>query len=237
MEIRPNELSDPGERAAWARVEALFEHLDALEQSALVLSLRRSLTEAEHDDLLDRAEELVDGLGRGDLLDAATDHLEAALSARLSSPVYRYMPGYVPSTGRPEDIAAIIGAMRDLLLATVVEDRLARDDVDRLGADGRLVLGLDAGGGQLPASPAPTGVIIEEPSEADWADAAAGPTAVDPDASVIGSRRTVAAGLWGMGIVAAVGLLAIGFSGGNPALGIGGAVVALLVAGSLANRR
>ena len=56
MEIRPNELSDPGERAAWARVEALFEQLDALEQSALVLSLRRSLTEAEHDDLLDRAE-------------------------------------------------------------------------------------------------------------------------------------------------------------------------------------
>lgn len=233
MEIRPNELSDPGERAAWARVEALFEHLDALEQSALVLSLRRSLTEAEHDDLLDRAEELVDGLGRGDLLDAATDHLEAALSARLSSPVYRHMP----ATGRPEDIAVLMQAMRDLLLATVVEDRLARDDVDRLGADGRLVLGLDAGGGQLPASPAPTGVIIEEPSEADWADAAAGPTAVDPDASVIGSRRTVAAGLWGMGIVAAVGLLAIGFSGGNPALGIGGAVVALLVAGSLANRR
>ncbi len=233
MEIRPNELSDPGERAAWTRVETLFAGLDEVAPPALMMSVRSSLTQEERADLLDRAETLVEGLGRGELLHAATEHLEAALSARLGGQAYRY----AASTGRPEDLAAIMRALHDLLLATVVEDRLARDDADRLGADGRLVLGLEPADGLPSALAAPSAVVIEEPSEADWADAAAGPTAVDPDASVIGSRRTVAAGLWGTGVIVAVSMLAIGFSGGNPALGVGGAVVALLVAGRFANRR
>jgi hypothetical protein len=230
--IRPNELNDPGTRAAWARVEALFQNLDDLGSSVLLVASRGGLSPADREELHARAEDLADRLGRGELLEAATKHLDAALASRLAGPVYRYST----NTARPEDLASVASALRDLLLVTVVEDRLATEDADRLGAAGRFVLGLPGGGAVLAETRA-AGVVIPEPTEADWADAEAGPAAVDPDSGVIGSRRTVAVGLWGIGAVVAAGLLAIWFAGGNPAVGLGGSVVALLVAASLASRR
>jgi hypothetical protein len=175
--IRPNELSNPGEREAWARVDDLCTRLDDRPDSAFMIRPPVPLPEEEREALMVEVEDLADGLGRGELLDNARDHVRDALAARFASPLRLYGAGgiYGSSLGGPEDVAAAVMAITDAVAVTVVEDRLDPRTAEALAGPGWRILGR-----------------LTDPDEADGArDAArtAAPRATHPTHASHAARR------------------------------------------------
>jgi hypothetical protein len=190
--VRPNELQPPGEREAIARIEAVYAAVDGLSPDDLNAAPPPRLDLADRDERVAAVEALADGLGRGDLLDDARDELREAVLARFSAGLAgQYGLGPL-SMARTEDKAAILAALLDLVAVAVVEDRLDPVDAAVLSLPGRLVLGIagdpDAGAGDDrirddPLLPPLSPSDLEHagaPSEADWAEAERGSTAIRP---------------------------------------------------------
>jgi hypothetical protein len=147
----------------------------------------------DRDERLARLEELADGLGLGDLLDEARDELREGVLARFSAGLaYPYGLRPVPNA-RTEDKAAILAALLDLVAVAVMEDRLDPTDAEVLSRAGRILLGI-AGGGNgdagddrdpdaAPLRPPPSPDELARsgaPTDADWAEAEHGSTAIRP---------------------------------------------------------
>ncbi len=257
--LRPNELSNPGERAAYARVQALFDRLDRFAPVDTALIPGSGLEPEAHDELLAEVERLAERLGRGELLENARGHCREALITREVAQFRGRMGGMSP-TRDPQLEAAAISAVSDAVAVAVVEDKLSLADADALGGPVRSLLGIDAVPAvSVPATHFPvhhashaarratwerdhggeTGVtargaeVLGVPSERDWAEAEHGATAVDLGEPPVGRRAATSATLTvlsvGLAIKAAVG----GFVGGQPILGTAGAVAVVAVGWSM----
>ncbi len=254
---RSNELSIPGERTAYARVEALFEALDRFAPVDIALIPGAGLEPEARDELLAEVERLAHRLGRGGLLDTARAHCREALITREVAQFRGRMGGMSP-TRDPRQEATAINAVSDAVAVAVVEDQISRADADALAGPVRRLLGIDTGSATAEAAaPAahlpvrhashaarraawerdheadPDATVPGAPSERDWADAEHGATAVDLGELPVGRRAGTSAFLAvlsvGLAVTAAVG----GFVGGQPALGIAGAVAVVAVAWSM----
>ena len=240
--IRPNELTNPGESAAYARVEALFERLDRFSAVELSMLPEPALDPDDRDRLLADAERLADRLGRGDLLDTALEHARESVLTRFVAEFRGRHGGFSP-TYDPKLQAAAIRAISDAVAVAVVEDQLPTADAEALAGSARALLGRESAwaGGEA-GTFTPTGVGAGEsagtggtapagaPSERDWAEADHGATVVDHDAPSPGTGALrVAIMLAALFIGLPMAFLA-GFNAGGALLAIaaGGAVVALV---------
>ena len=185
---RPNELLLPGEREAVERIEAVYAAVDELSLADLGWATMEQLDPADRDERLLALEELADGLGRGDLLDDARDELRDTVLSRLSSHHgLVYLAGDLGSaSSSAEGRAAIVAALMDLVAVAVVEDRLDPSDASTLARPGRQLLGTasrsdDASDDHGPLLPPPSPAdlaLTGAPSDADWAEAEHGSTAI-----------------------------------------------------------
>jgi hypothetical protein len=254
--IRPNELSNPGERAAYARVDALFQRLDEFSPTILSLVPRSTLDAAVRDQLLAEVERLADRLGRRELLDRAVDHCRDALLTRFVAQFRGRTGGSSPARS-PEAEAAAIAIIVDAVAVAVVEDQLSLADAEALAGPGRRLLGIEtleptgATRGALHphashaarraasehdapagADPARETRILGAPSARDWAEAD------DPDLDEPTSGRSpttrIVLGIAAIGL--AVGVLVAGVAGGMAALALAGAVALVAVVASLRMR-
>jgi hypothetical protein len=220
--IRPNELTNPGERAAYARVEALFASLDELSALDLTMVPPSALDDDERRRLLAEVEGLAGRSGRSELLANALGHGRESVLARFVAE-FRGRAGGASRSYDPRSEATAVRAISDAIAVAVVEDQLPTGDAEALAGPMRALFSLE------PAVMAPPAGLDGAPTEQDWADADHGMTIIDPDAPIagFGARRT---GL----IVAAlvIGIptaLLLGFRSGGPALAAAaGALVAVL---------
>jgi hypothetical protein len=138
----PNQLTAPGERAARARVEALFERIDEIGPAIRFLPVPR-LDLVAREALLADVEGLADRNGRGALLDEARERLRDGL-LRLAGT--RLQPGWIgqpiASTGTIEDQIARQMAIEDAVTVAVVEDLLDDDTIGALSSPGKRMLGM-----------------------------------------------------------------------------------------------
>ena len=227
-DIRPNTLAAPGERAARARVEAVFEAIDRLSTADLNSAPVPRVDLDGRAARLDRVHDLAAGLGRGALLDDALGAVRDAVLDRIGD--MRPYPYAVNPTGaaRVEDQAAIVAALQDLVAVAVVEDRLDPAEAAQLAAPGRQLVGLrgddDA---DEPPEEKPEVASVGAPSRADWsvADREAHASAYSPP----GTRAMRRIFFVVAAVVGVLAALATGIGGGDwlLALGLAAAVVAL----------
>jgi hypothetical protein len=227
--LRANELSNPGERNAQARVEALFERLDELPRLAGLVVPTPALPTEERDELVAEVESLARRLGLRELLDDARDHARDRLLARYASEGRAWM--LHEATGRSSDEVMLVVAVGDAVAVAVVEDHLDPARAETLAGPGRRILGIGGepshGFEQRPG----------EPSAEDWAEAADGLTMVDPEASSLGSGsggRRMAFG--GLAVVLTPAALFLGVATGDLGPGLIAAVAVILVCWTLASR-
>ncbi|MHB8890739.1 MAG: hypothetical protein ACYC65_01700 [Candidatus Limnocylindrales bacterium] len=227
--IEPNRLSAPGERAAHARVEAVFAAADRLSPEDLQLRAVPRRDPEEREILLADLERVADRHGRGALLDEARDWLREALLtraiARLTSE--SGFPGRVGG-GRPADQAAILLAIEDAVSVAVVEDLLEAGSAATLADPGRGLLGLAPLAGSAAVAAGDDGPAWE-PSTADWAAAAAGDTRTASRYSPPGTRGMRAVFFGAIAVSGSVAAIAWGLTEGSIWLGglLAVAVVAL----------
>jgi hypothetical protein len=143
--IRPNELTNPGERAAYARVEALFEQLDRFSAVELSMMPAQGLDPDARTALLDDVDRLADRLGRGDLLDTALEHARESVLTRFVAEFRGRYGGFSP-TYDPKLQAAAIRAISDAVAVAVVEDQLPTADAEALAGAARTLLGRESAG-------------------------------------------------------------------------------------------
>jgi hypothetical protein len=152
--IRPNELTNPGERAAYARVEALFEALDGFAVPDVLLIPASGLGPEAREARLAETERLADRLGRRELYDNALEHARDSLLTRAVAEFrgriggIGFSPAYDPSSQ-----AAAIAAISDAVAVAVVEDQLSLADIEALAGPARQVLGLEAAAPNPAAGP------------------------------------------------------------------------------------
>ena len=236
--IQPNRLSVPGEAAARARVEVVFEAIDRVPAERLhgvALSPRDGDV---RDGLVDTLQRAVAPAGRPALLDAARATGPDALSQRLAVVYPAGSAGLtLHPTGRAADQAELVAAIDDAVAVAVAEDLLEPGDARALSEPGRALLGLPPVGSEGDERVADRGASRQawEPTAADWA-AAQQPTASD-DALLPGVR-----GLWQLflGAIAVVGILAtigLGVASDQLWLGILGALAIGAVCWTLATFR
>jgi hypothetical protein len=253
-QVRPNELSNPGERAAYARVEALFDRLDRFAPVDVALIPGSHLDPEARDELLAEVERLAERLGRGELLAKAREHCREALITREVAQFRGQLGGMSP-TRDPDREAAAINAVSDAVAVAVVEDQISLADADALAGPVRSLLGIEAAaGGPGPAAhlhaghgshderraawerDQASGPVADPPgapTERDWAEADHGATAVDLTESPVGGRPAISAALAALAVGAGLALAAGGFVAGQPVLGIAGAVAVVAVALSM----
>ncbi len=172
--IEANRLSNPGERAALVRVEAIAARADGLQVELFAPSGLALLDPDERARLVAEVKAEADRTGRRQLLDEVCGRVSGTLQARLSRPVRSGPVGLLSLTpGRPDDEAALITIVTDAIAVAVMEDRLQPVTAARLSAPGRTLLGLPLLGG-LGGPSAASPLDVPEPSPQDWADAAAG---------------------------------------------------------------
>lgn len=223
--IRPNELTNPGERAAYARVEALFERLDRFSATELSMMPAPAPDDDVRDGLLAEVDGLADRLGRRELLDNAIEHARESVLTRFVAEFRGRTGGFSP-TYDPKGQAAAIRAISDAVAVAVVEDQLPTADAEALAGAARTLLGREpvAAGGTADAG-APAGA----PSERDWAEADQGATVIDREAPSPGmgaARTAVALVVGSIGVPVAV---VVGVASGGLLLAIAaGAAVAAL---------
>ncbi len=142
--IEPNRLTAPGETAARARVEAVFERLDALGPDVFLLVTPRPDLERRPERLAE-LEAVAARFGRTPLLREAGRRVRDGL---LSRPATRNVPiGYgqaLFSSGSLEDQVAREIAIEDAVAVAVVEDVLDPEVAAALAWPGRQMLGLPA---------------------------------------------------------------------------------------------
>lgn len=227
-----------GERAARERVEAVYTAVDRLTPDDLAWSSFPARDLEARAALLADLERDVGRVGRRALLDEARGWLRDAIAQRVTSRASYAESGAIglARMARPGDIANIALALEDAVSVAVAEDLLRPADAAALGDPGRRLLRMEP----LPASPMepvpPAGAW--EPSATDWAAATDdGPSAVDRDEPMGGSRtmqRTFFGLVGGFAVVAALG---IGFGNEQPLLGILGAGAAAALAWTFATWR
>jgi hypothetical protein len=166
----PNRLSAPGERAAYARVEALFERIDLLSPARLASIVVAERDPVVREELLAAVERLADGGGRGGLLDEARETVRSRLLERATQvwPTGLVVGDMQLSSGRVEDRVGVVAAIEDAVAVAVVEDVMDPDEAEALAGPGRRILELrPLAGSPSRAAPAP----LWEPSAEDWAAA------------------------------------------------------------------
>ncbi|HEY3335011.1 MAG TPA: hypothetical protein VGK16_07200 [Candidatus Limnocylindrales bacterium] len=234
-------LSSPGEHAARARVEAVYEAVDRLSASDLNEIPAPPFGATGREGRLDELERLADGSGRRPLLDEARDALANAILARFAG--IRPYPYSINPTGaaRVEDQAVIIAVLRDLVAVAVMQDRLEPEDARALARPGLRMLGsrasvLDDRAWEDLLGPADAAAAVPEgaPREEDWvaADEAARVAGRDPglDGYAPPGTRLMRRAFFGVvAVVGVVGAVAWGFGERNlpVALLAAGAVLAL----------
>ena len=174
--IRPNTLSNRAEDSALARVEAIVERIDDTPVQRYAISGLSVPERATHARLLAELEVAADRCGRRDLLDDVRDRVQGRLISRFAPLAYLGSVAYpIPlhSTARPQDEALVVSAIVDAVAVALLEDRLDLRTAAQLSATGRQLLGLppldpDAADASPPS--------VEEPTAADWAEAADGDT-------------------------------------------------------------
>jgi len=225
--IEPNRLSSPGERAALARVEAVVERLDHVNLGTLVPSRATILGAEERERLLDELELEAQRAGRADLLDDVRGQVQDALAARLAEPLILYSTRPV----RADDQAVLVSAIVDVVAVAVMEDRLAPETAARLSRPGRLALGL------APIDPDELASrrTVEEPSAADWAEAASGNTRAGGSNTLPVTARVVLAAL--MACVVGPAAVFAGVASGSTLMGIAGGLAVVAVCWLIATSR
>jgi hypothetical protein len=255
--IRPNELTNPGERAAYARVDALFEAIDRFSEPELLLIPGSDLDDEAREALRAEIERLADRLGRRELYDTALEHVRNSLLTRAVAEFRGSIGGIGFSPAHdPERQAAAITAVSDALAIAVVEDQLSLADVEAFAGPARRVLGID------PTRPQPTGpsrpggyrhashvgrravseheapageeparetTFVGAPSVRDWAEADHGATALDrdPDLDEPTPGRSPTTRI-------VLGIAGIGLALGVLVAGVAGGTAALVLAGAVA---
>jgi hypothetical protein len=130
---------------------AFFDRLDHLSVVDLGLLALAPVDQPEHDRLLDRIDAAAEASGRMDELDDAADRARDAIVAGLGRATYQptwFGPNWMPSLGRAEDQARMIGAVEDAAMAAVVAD-LVPDDAATLAQPFELLASM-AGTGPQP---------------------------------------------------------------------------------------
>jgi hypothetical protein len=236
--ISLNRLSNPGETAAFARLEEILERIDATPIERFALS-RLAVPEPDaHAAMLVELEAEADRCGRRELLDDVRDRVEAGLIRRLSPLGYAGRIGVYPlpihSTARPDEEAAIVTAVVDAASVALLEDRLDARTAGGLSAPGRSLLGLPALREREPPAAAgePT---VPEPTAADWAEAATGDLRIGSDTPAPGTARIVLAVV--LACTVGPSALLAGITGGNALLGILAALAVLAVCWLIATFR
>ena len=249
--IEPNRLSAPGEHAARARVEAVFELLDEWgprDLARVAVGRRDTGTLAAGRRELERVARTH---GRGGLLDEARHSVRDRLLARMSADLVNVAGVPVTPPARPDDVAALIGALQDAVDVAVVEDVLDPDVADELANAGRALLGLPP----LHPAPAPAGVHHPtvrrastpmeptrpaapawEPSDRDWAESAHRPGRAG-DNLLPGVRGLWVAFVALLGVAGVIGAVGWGIAEGSPWIGVLGAAAVVAVAWTLASYR
>jgi hypothetical protein len=217
-----------GERAARERVEAVYAAVDRLTPEDLQVMTVDWRDPDQRQAKLDELEELVDRYGRGDLLDEARGWLHEALHARAVARTYvEGGLGRYPAMGRPEEQVKVILALEDAVSVAVAEDLLRPAEAAELADPGRRLLGME----RLEGSPEPPDDAAPgwEPSASDWAAAAAGPSAVDPDEPMTGVRPMRVAFFTVAAVIGVPTALLFGWANDSLPMGVlgAGAVIAL----------
>ena len=196
--MQPNRLSAPGEHAARARVETIFERIDEIGMDSLVDIVITPPDPDARAAMLDQVQRTATTCGRLALLDEALgtvrDALVSHMASRLPAGTYTIQ---VRRSARVEDRVAVQEAIEDAVLVAVVEDVLDPDVAQALAEPGRTLLGLPPLG-RVPDERAGAADAATPqawaPTEADWAAADHGPTVVEHGMQVIaglGTMRTV----------------------------------------------
>ena len=230
-------MSD-GERTARERVEALYEATDRLTPEDLRMTPMPVRDAEVRERLVAHLEDAAARADRGQLLGEARSWLREAIGARTLA---RYHPEAgvwgIPAGGLVSDRVEVFLALEDAVSVAATEDLLDPAEAAELADPGRQLLRLDPLliPGVAPAPAAPSW----EPSPADWAAAGDhGPAAVDPDEAPVGGSTVMRRVFFGtLGAFAAVAALFAGLVGGQPVLGILGAIAAVAVAWTFATYR
>jgi hypothetical protein len=236
--IEPNRLTPPGEAAARARIEVVFEAVDRLSAYVLAQAVIGRTDPDERDRRRARLEDAVGRSDRGALLDAARAALNHALQAKVSASLVGTAYGVIAaSSGRVDDRVAVFQALDDAVGVAVAEDLLEVEDARALSDPGRALLGLPpVGTDALEPRPGDRGERgAWEPTDADWVDARR--SAASGSNLLPGVR-----GLWQvfLGVIAVAGIvlaIAFGLTGDQPWLGLLAAVAIGAVCWTLATFR
>jgi hypothetical protein len=233
--IELNRLSNPGEAAAFARLEAILERVDAAPLGQLALSRLAMPGSEEHAAMVAELETEADRCGRRELLDDVRDRVEADVIRRLSPFAYAsrlaMYPVPIHSVARPDEEAVIVTAVVDAVSVALLEDRLQPRTAARLSRPGRSLFGLPPLDEREPPATADE-PIVPEPSAADWAEAAAGDTRIGEDEPAPTTARVVLAAV----VACTVGpvVLLTGIAGDNALMGVLGAIAVLAICWLLA---
>jgi hypothetical protein len=165
-------MDDAREAAAKARTERVFEAVDRLGPDRLDQFALQTPDLGVRAERLERLEAVADEAGRRELLDDARDTLQRELMERWTSHLRLAYGAESTMTGRAEDRAAAVTALRDLVAVAVMQDRLDPVDADALARGGLSLLELGSLDAFTVASAVPDG-RPGAPTAADWAEAAA----------------------------------------------------------------
>lgn len=245
--IEPNRLSAPGEHAARARVEAVFERLDEWGPRDLVRVTVGRRDDATAAGTRRELERIARAHGRGELLQEARASVRNRLLARMSSDLVNVAGIPVTPPARPDDVAGLIGALQDTVAVAVVEDLLDPDLARVLADPGRAILGIaDAEepgrvAGRVDDLAHPV-ARAWEPSDRDWSEAAHRTGRADHAEPAGDSLLPGVRGLWIafvalFGLAGVIGATGWGIAEGSPWMGALGAVGVVAVAWTLATYR
>lgn len=238
-DIRPNTLSNPGERAARARLEALMERIDSLSAADLRAAPVPQSDPETREALVILAEDAADRAGRGELLDEAREAVREAMLRRFVDywPMLPYGSAY-HSVSRTDDQAEIIAALEGAVAVAITEDLLAPSDAAALGDPGFRLLAVEPT--DAPGADAARDLLPEPdyaPTAADWEEAANGDTAIDHEVADEPARRAQRLWFVAFGLFLVAVALAWGFTEGEPLVGVLAAIAAIAVTWTLAGYR
>lgn len=140
--IEPNRLTNPSELAVRARIEVLFERIDAFGAAIVLLPAPRLDLESRDAGLVELVD-LADRHGRATLLEEARRRVRDDLQVRMATRNQAVVIGQpLLSSGTVEDQVARMAAIEDAVAVAVVEDLLDPETAMALSSPGRRMLGL-----------------------------------------------------------------------------------------------
>jgi hypothetical protein len=166
-------MNELDEAAARTRVEGVFAAVDRVGPDRLDRYAVPLQDPAERAEQLDRLEARAEEAGRTELLDEARDALERELMERWTSHLRLAYGAESTMTGRAEDRAAAVTALRDLVAVAVMRDRLEPADAEALAERGMWLLDVGSLDGFTAVRPDVPDPRPGAPTLEDWTRAAA----------------------------------------------------------------